>query len=284
MGSCLSKKRVSANSRKNKENNGSKLEQDAAVTLGRGSAAAAPPHSSLPPPPPEEEAVVKEVLTETPSVLPNPKSRVGGEIATVKPPDAAEGTAAAAAAPVGGGTEDKSDAASENWSFSESFVSATPTEREEADEISSSAPPPTKRRSPAEKTHHHRYHHQQRNDVRAGGGGWGTPSTRNGDRSTPRRQPAAAIGTDHGERSGRRSASPMAKGAEDRHSPGSGGGGGGGAVSRSSSMRKAGTGSPRRAAPPAGGGATRKMAAPPRAALEDSVENPLVSLECFIFL
>ncbi|CAA6668809.1 unnamed protein product [Spirodela intermedia] len=129
MGSCLSKKRVSANSRKNKENNGSKLEQDAAVTLGRGSAAA-PPHSSLPPPPPEEEAVVKEVLTETPSVLPNPKSRVGGEIATVKPPDAAEGTAAAAAAPVGGGTEDRSDAASENWSFSESFVSATPTERE----------------------------------------------------------------------------------------------------------------------------------------------------------
>lgn len=283
MGSCLSKKRVPATSRK-KRKDGSKMEQDAAVTIGRGSAAAAPLHSSLPPPPLPEEAVVKEVLTETSSVLPGPKSRVGGDIATVKPPDAAE---AAAVAPVGGGTEDRSDAASENWSFSESFVSATPTEREEGEEISSLAPPPTKRSTPAEKTHHHRHRHQQRNDVRAGGGGggggWGTPSTRNGDRSTPRRQPAAVLGRDHGERSGRRSASPMAKRAEDRYSPGSGGGGGGAAVSRSSSMRKAGTASPRRGAPPGGGGATREMAAPPREH-EDSVENPLVSLECFIFL
>ena len=215
MGICLSKRKLK--------------------TKIKGAAAGRNHCSSATPPtfPSEEEAVVKQVLTETPTVLPRPISLV----------------------------EDRSYEASESCSFSESFVSNTPSE---ADEISAKSILPQENKC----LHRRRQHPQQpqqrrrhpppalRRDAgeRSGRRSRSPSAIRRdaGERSGRMPTSPAPLWKDNGERSGRRSASPATKRPDDRRVAG---------VSRSSSMRKA--------APPAH---------------LDSMENPLVSLECFIFL
>ncbi|KAK1327092.1 hypothetical protein QJS10_CPA01g02325 [Acorus calamus] len=237
------------------------------------------------PPPPESEAnappveeTVKEVLSETPKLSSAPPPR-----------DCVKRSAAVLI------SDERSDDASEICSLSESVSTAATMTTEKAEELERFREWRAERRSasPAKAQRKRSLSGEfpggMRRDRGGGGGGRYSPSpSRRAEKPLSGREAVQAarsrgggavvaangVRRDPGERSGRRSASP-ANGRAAADPKGLG---------RSSSSRR-GMASPRRAPlpePEDGGWGVEKAAFP--AAANELLENPLVSLECFIFL
>uniref|UniRef100_A0A1D1ZJ49 Uncharacterized protein n=1 Tax=Anthurium amnicola TaxID=1678845 RepID=A0A1D1ZJ49_9ARAE len=299
MGSCLSKKGSPTGGKKRRAKKG-------AAADGCG-----PP--PLVPSPPEEEAVVKEVLTETPhpsAVAKTLGSSRRAEATDGKPPGGV-GSAPPASAVNGCGRCDGdggSEEASEICSASEGFsVSTTLTEKRDAEEETAASrkgagAAPSRCRHPewypAGKGLHRRTRSSSGELPSKGGR---SPAKRSDGRPFPARDAAVARQRAAGAVR-RRSESPAAK-REGLRGAGGGGRGGGNAVSRSSSRGKAARGRaspgrPRREPEVAGNsgrmegaGATEvgreeegERASSPLPGTKETLENPMVSLECFIFL
>ncbi|KAI6703831.1 hypothetical protein NL676_012967 [Syzygium grande] len=254
------------------------------------------------PPPSMDEETVKEVLSETPTCPKKPRPTPGG---------AREAECPAALArhekgPADLAADDASEEVSEACSLSESVSTATNLTDDGGGAVHvkprGGNRSPGKTRGPAAKSRSLSGDAGGRGDrggrSRAPGNSPAGRSDRSPARVNPggslrmgqgrepgsfRAAPARGGRADPGERSGRRSRSPAPSRAENRGAAGSAGP----AVGRTLSARRTNP-SPGRATPgptegknreARGGGGGKRMSS-----ANESLENPLVSLECFIFL